>query len=68
MAFVSLETLGKPAQNTPQTPPNFIGKSRASRQKHLLSTRTIDSDDATLDDVIDLAMMADALDNGAAAG
>src|SRR4030095_13380136 len=45
MAFVSLETLGKAAQNTPQTPPSFIGKGRASRQKHLLSTRTIDSDD-----------------------
>jgi aspartate carbamoyltransferase catalytic subunit len=53
MAFVSLETLGKPAQKTPQTPANFIGKSRASRQKHLLSTRTIDSDD--VDDFCQIA-------------
>jgi len=45
MAYVSLETLGKSAQKTPQTPANFIGKGRASRQRHLLSTRAIDSDD-----------------------
>jgi aspartate carbamoyltransferase catalytic subunit len=45
MAFVSLETLGKAAQRTLQTPPSFNGNGRASRQKHLLSTRTIDCDD-----------------------
>jgi aspartate carbamoyltransferase catalytic subunit len=42
MAYVSLETSGKVARTVS---PNFGRNTRAGRLKHLLSTRTIDSDD-----------------------
>ena len=56
MAYVAFETRGKILR---QAPPSFIRKDRAAHPKHLLSARTIDSDD-----VDDFCQMAEAFEIG----